>query len=152
MSQLAILSDTTILRYIDEGILKISPFSSDSLSPSGYDLRAGLDVEIPSGHQTLVHTLERVELPPSIAGELFIRSSFAREGLLGSFAFVDPGFKGQLTISVANLGRKDVRISKGERLVQIVFNELDMPSSRPYSGKYQDSKGVVGSKRFSIDM
>lgn len=132
--------------------MKITPFSNDSLSPSGYDLRAGQDMKIPSGHQTLIHTLERVELPPSIAGELFIRSSFAREGLMGSFAFVDPGFKGQLTISVANLGRKEIGISKGERLVQIVFNELDIPSSKPYAGKYQDSSGVVGSKRFSIDM
>ncbi|MDI9609042.1 MAG: dCTP deaminase [Candidatus Verstraetearchaeota archaeon] len=149
---MAILSDATILRYIDQGLLKIAPFSSDSLSPSGYDLRAGRDIEIQKGSQTLVHTLERVELPPSIAGELFIRSSFAREGLFGSFAFVDPGFKGQLTISIANLGLKEIMISKGERFVQIVFNELDMPSSRPYSGKYQDSKGVVDSKRFSIDM
>jgi len=148
VSQLAILSDASILRHIEAGILKIDPFSSDSLSPSGYDLRSGLDMEIPSGHQTLVHTLERVELPPSIAGELFIRSSFAREGLLGSFAFVDPGFKGQLTISVANLGRRGIMISKGERIVQIVFNELDAPTSRPYSGRYQDSRGVVGSKRF----
>ncbi|MEJ5292031.1 MAG: dCTP deaminase [Candidatus Methanosuratincola sp.] len=149
---MTILSDTTILRYIYEGMLKIDPFSSECLSPSGYDLRAGLDVEIPSGSQTLVYTLERVELPSSIAGELFIRSSFAREGLMGSFAFVDPGFKGQLTISVANLGRREILISKGERFVQIVFNELNMPSSRPYSGKYQDSRGVVESKRFSIDI
>ncbi|MCQ8892259.1 MAG: dCTP deaminase [Candidatus Methanosuratincola sp.] len=149
---MAILSDSSILRYVEAGILKIDPFSSDSLSPSGYDLRSGLDMEIPRGHQTLIHTLERVELPPSIAGELFIRSSFAREGLLGSFAFVDPGFKGQLTISVANLGLREIMISKGERIVQIVFNELDMPSSRPYSGRYQGSRGVVGSKRVSTDM
>ncbi len=144
---MTLLSDTSILGYINKGALKIDPFSSECLSPSGYDLRAGFDLEIPKGSHALISTLERVELPSSIAGQLFIRSSFAREGLLGSFAFVDPGFKGQLTISIANLGLRGVWISQGERLVQIVFNMLDSPSSHPYSGMYQDSRGIVGSKR-----
>lgn len=144
---MVILSDLGIMEQVERGNLKLEPFSKESLSASGYDLRSDVEIMIPSGSHALIHTLERVVLPPSIAGQLFLRSSFAREGLIGSFAFVDPGFRGQLTVSLVNLGKKEVVIGKGERFMQIVFHELDAPSSKPYSGKYQDSIGTVHSKR-----
>ncbi|MDI9643603.1 MAG: dCTP deaminase [Candidatus Verstraetearchaeota archaeon] len=142
------LSDLGILEQIEQGKLKLDPFSKDCLSASGYDLRSDVEIVLPKGAHALVHTLERVELPPYIAGQLFLRSSFAREGLIGSLALVDPGFRGQLTVSLVNMGSGNVAIDKGERLLQIVFHKLDRPSSRPYVGKYQDSVGTVESKRF----
>lgn len=144
---MTVLSDKSIIKCIEQGLLKIDPYSTACLSPSGYDLRSGIDVSLPGGACSLVNTLERVELSSSIAGQLFIRSSFAREGIIGSFGFVDPGFKGQLTVLIANLGTGEVLIRKGERFLQMVFHKLDSPSSRPYAGKYQDSNGIVQSRR-----
>jgi len=144
---MTILSGSDILAYIQKGELKITPFASESLSSAGYDLRSGVDVKIMPGGHVLVHTMEFVELGPSVCGQLSIRSSFAREGLLGSFALVDPGFRGQLTLMLANLGSTPVGIAKGERLAQIVFVRLSKASEKPYSGRYQDSIGTIRSKR-----
>ena len=144
---MATLSDQDLLAAIKCGSLKIDPFSEESLSPAGYDLRAGEVFTISRGMIELVHTMERVELPVDLCGRLFIRSSFAREGLVGSFALVDPGFRGQLTLAFLNMGKGDVVIAKGERIAQLVLGRLETPAKKPYSGRYQDSKGSVGSKR-----
>lgn len=141
------LSDRDITVEIMSGTLKIDPFSEASLSSAGYDLRAGEEYAILNGEMKLVHTMERVELPADLGGQLFIRSSFAREGLVGSFALVDPGFRGQLTLAFLNMGKGNVAIAKGERIAQLVLSRLTTPSEKPYSGRYQNSKGPVRSKR-----
>jgi dCTP deaminase len=144
---LAILSDTDILAALKSGDLRIEPLTETSLSSAGYDLRCGLAAEVQAKGHSLIHTLERVELCPSLCGQLFIRSSFAREGLFGSFALVDPGFRGQLTLCIANFGEKPVTIGEGERVAQLVFHRLASLSSKPYAGRYQDSTGIIKSRR-----
>jgi dCTP deaminase len=144
---MATLSDRDILAALERGAIKITPFSATSLSPAGYDLRAGAAYTIQRGNLELVHTMERVELPADIAGQILIRSSFAREGLVGSFALVDPGFRGQLTLAFLNMGEADAAIAEGERVAQIVLTRLESPAEKPYKGRYQDSKGSVESRR-----
>lgn len=141
------LSDRGILEAIEEGSLVIDPFSRECLSPAGYDVRCNSPLSIMPGRQALLHTVERLELGPTVCGEIFIRSSFAREGVFGSFAVIDPGFKGQLTLSLANLGASIVEVSQGERIAQVVFHRLSSPAEKPYSGRYQGSAGTVSSKR-----
>jgi dCTP deaminase len=150
---LATLSDGDILAALKTGAIKIAPFSEASLSPAGYDLRAGRTFTIPLRKVELLYTMERIELPADLSGQIFMRSSFAREGLVGSFALVDPGFRGQLTLTFLNMGKADVAIAEGERIAQLVLTRLESPAKKPYSGRYQDSKGSVGSKRnFSSNM
>jgi dCTP deaminase len=91
--------------------------------------------------------MERVELGRDLVGALHIRSSLAREGIVGSLALVDPGFRGQLTISLFNGGKKPVQLEAGERFVQISLHRLGREATTKYEGRYQDSAGVVGSRR-----
>jgi dCTP deaminase len=95
----------------------------------------------------LVATMERVELGVDLAGILQIRSSLAREGILASLALVDPGFRGQLTISLFNSSKKTVRLRAGERFVQLTLLRLGRQAAAKYEGRYQDSRGVVDSRR-----
>jgi dCTP deaminase len=95
----------------------------------------------------LVATLETVELGLNIVATLHIRSSLAREGLIGSFAVVDPGFRGQLTLNIHNVSNKEVTLKEGERIVQIMFHQLGSIAKKGYNGSYQDSKGIVKSRR-----
>ena len=142
-----VLSDSEIKALASVGKLKIDPFVESSLSPAGYDLRSGVEHVLKPLESVLLPTLERVELPKSVLGVLHLRSSFAREGVIASLALVDPGFRGQLTILLFNSGRNEVRIGRGERLVQIAFFELSREAEKGYSGSYQDSAGIVRSAR-----
>ncbi|NJE01748.1 dCTP deaminase [Thermococcus sp. JdF3] len=140
----------------------IEPFNEKSLQPAGYDLRVGreaymngelIDVEeagkvvIPPKTYALILTLERIGLPDDVMGDMKLRSSLAREGLLGSFAWVDPGWDGNLTLGIYNASDEPVELSYGERFVQIAFIRLEGPAKSPYRGNYQGSQHLALSKR-----
>ncbi len=145
------LSDSDIKNYVQKGKLKISPFTETALSPAGYDLSSANTKTLNSLESGLFHTLERIELPNNILGILHLRSSFTREGVIGSLALVDPGFKGQLTILLFNSGKEAITIKKSEPFIQITFFRLEKSASAGYRGRYQNSKGVVRSLRTHIE-
>ena len=141
------LSDAEIRDALSAKNLVIDPLDEASLNPAGYDLRLSAEVALAPSEHRLVATMERVELGRDLVGILHVRSSLAREGILASLALVDPGFRGQLTISLFNSGRKMIQLKAGERFVQLTFLRLGRQAAAKYEGRYQDSLGVVGSRR-----
>lgn len=152
-----ILPDHKIVKEI-----LIEPFNERSLQPAGYDLRVGNEamingkfinvkeegkVVIPPKTYALVLTLERIKLPDDVLGEMRLRSSLCREGLLGSFAWVDPGWDGNLTLGIFNSSNEEIILEYGERFVQMVFHRLEEAASKPYRGNYQGSQHLALSKR-----
>jgi dCTP deaminase len=144
---LTVLSDKEILEHLERGEIVITPFEPTCLSPAGYDLRSASKLTIKPKRYELTATLERVELALNVIASLHIRSSLAREGVIGSFAAVDPGFRGQLTLNLHNDGENAVVIGEREPIVQIVFHKLGHRATQGYGGVYQDSKGIIKSKR-----
>src|SRR6266581_2504000 len=140
------LSDNEIIGAIKTGLFHIVP-RNPKLNPAGIDLRADRSLVLRPGQQKLVATIERVELSENFLGILHIRSSLAREGIVASLALVDPGFRGQLTVSLHNAGDRLVSLRKGERFIQLSLLRLGMPARHSYVGKYQNSGGVVKSRR-----
>lgn len=151
-----ILSDKEITELIDENRLGIDGFKEENLTPNGYDLSiAEVSVEgrrpqssgtavIPAATWFAVSTQEYVKFPTDIAGELWIRTSWARQGILASFGMIDAGFEGNLTLSALNT-HKEVEIPVGETFAQMVFHKLSRDSEKDYSersGNYQGQKGV----------
>jgi dCTP deaminase len=140
------LSDKEIASAIEKGELKILP-RGYRLNPAGVDLRIDRDIRLKPKQQLLVASIERVELSDRIVGFLHLRSSLAREGLFASLALVDPGFRGQLTVSLYNSGDSLVNLAKGERFIQLSLLRLGKPAIKKYAGRYQNSSGVVTSRR-----
>ena len=140
------LSDAEITASIKTGQVQVRP-RVVKLNPAGVDLRIDRDLTMKPGQQTLVASIERVELSEKFLGILHLRSSLAREGVIASLALVDPGFRGQLTVSLYNAGDRQVRLRKGERFIQLSLLRLGRPSIQGYGGRYQDSRGVVKSRR-----
>ncbi len=141
-----VLSDKEIASAIKKRELRILP-QGFRMNPAGVDLRIDRDVRLKSREQLLVASIERVELSNHIVGFLHLRSSLAREGLFASLALVDPGFRGQLTVSLYNSGDSAVNLAKGERFIQLSLLRLGKPAIKQYAGRYQNSSGVVSSRR-----
>jgi len=143
-----ILSSSEIARRMEQtpavGKLVINPYLSECQQPASYDLRSATDITLEQGKCTLVSTLEWVELPTDLAGTLMCRSSFGRKGVLLGAGYVDPGFRGHLTLCLTNMG-DDLVVRKNDRVVQLILHEVK-GSSNGYAGRYQDSVGVVGAK------
>jgi len=145
---LTVLSDAEIREHLETGEIKLEPSDlSACLNPAGYDLRCSRTVVLKPKQYELVATLETVELGLGVVAFLHIRSSLAREGVVGSFAVVDPGFRGQLTLNLHNVSEKEVTLKESERIVQIVFHLLGSTAKTGYNGSYQNSKGIVTSRR-----
>ncbi len=60
--------------------------------------------------------------------------------------FIDPGFRGQLTLCMTNLGHDDITLQKNDRIAQMILHEVRNGNQR-YDGSYQDSRGVVEAKK-----
>jgi len=81
-----------------------------------------------------------------VCAQLWLRSSYARKGLLSSFGKVDSGFEGALTIPLCNSTNRPFELKIGERFLQIVFERLLSHPQALYhqrSGHYQGSVGIT---------
>lgn len=178
-----ILQDKKILEYLQNENLRITPLPShEQIQPASIDLRLGKEyltqivseksidpknnspkyqsmhgdaIIIPPGEFLLATTIEKIELPSTLIARVEGRSSLARLGIqIHCAGFVDPGFIGQITLELKNIGCNSVTLYEGMRICQIVFEELHGEPSRVYGecgNKYQNQEGVVGSLLFYDD-
>lgn len=78
------------------------------------------------GMLALVPTLEWIKLPPNLQGIVTARSSWAREGLsIATASLIHPGYKGVITLELANLGQIPLGLYPGLRIAQIAFHTLN---------------------------
>jgi dCTP deaminase len=86
------------------------------------------------GEFVLGTTSEWVELPNDIVARIEGKSSLGRLGLIvhATAGFVDPGFKGTLTLEITNLTRVPIVLWPGKPIAQLSFMTLDRPAERPY--------------------
>lgn len=169
-----ILSDKTLMKMLDEHTLVVSPIEPEQIQPASIDIRIGntysivedsassiinLDDEITykrittdkyillPGQFVLATTMEFVELPDNLTAFVEGRSSLGRLGLfIQNAGWVDPGFKGEITLELFNANRYAIELNAGRRVGQLVFAQLDDNALNPYRGKYQGQRGATGSK------
>jgi dCTP deaminase len=106
----------------------------------------------------LATTLETITLPDDIVARVDGRSSLGRLGLLvhATAGYVDPGWKGKLTLELSNQSQMPIALYYGMRISQISFLELSSAAERPYGtpglgSKYQGQTGPTPS-RISEDL
>lgn len=171
-----ILSDKTILKMLDEKSLVINPVTKEQIQPASVDIRLGNTFSVvddtPSniitlesqisyktittdtylimpGEFVLATTMEYFELPDNLTAFVEGRSSLGRMGLfIQNAGWVDPGFKGEITLELYNANRCAIELKAGRRVGQLVFAEMDEPALNSYNGKYQGQMGATGSRVF----
>jgi dCTP deaminase len=86
------------------------------------------------GEFVLGQTLEWVELPDDLVARLEGKSSLGRLGLLihSTAGYVDPGWKGNLTLELSNVASLPIALYFGMKIGQISFFAMSSPVDRPY--------------------
>ncbi len=156
---MSVLSDADIVAARANGELAIEPFLEKNLTPNGYDVSieevavpsASLRVRegvarIPALTRFAVSTKETVTLGRGLAAQIWLRTTWARRGVLASFGMIDAGFSGTLTFGAFNASADVLEIPIGERFAQLVFLTLASGASATYekrSGTYQGQRGVT---------
>jgi dCTP deaminase len=107
------------------------------------------------GEFVLGQTIEWVELPDDLVARLEGKSSLGRLGLLihSTAGYVDPGWKGKLTLELSNVANLPIALYFGMKIGQISFFEMSSPVDRPYGSaglgsKYQGQSEPTASAFF----
>jgi dCTP deaminase len=118
------------------------------------------ETHVDEGEEFILHpgdfvlgtTKERVEIPADLIAHVEGRSSFGRLAVVihATAGVVDPGYCGQITLELSNLGTAPVALKPDTRISQLIFTELKRPAERPYGSergsKYQDQSGPQASR------
>lgn len=112
-------------------------------------LKEGQYFEILPREFIIASTLERVEINNlNIMAVLYPRSSFNRRGLSVDLSgIVDTGYKGKLMIPIRNNTNQIVKIYPGERICQLVFQDLKSELTREEA----DTHGVEKAKNLGLE-
>lgn len=168
-----ILSDKTLWTMLENNTLTISPLTPEQVQPASVDIRLGTTFSVvedsPEGIITmdkeiryktiqsdtymllpnqfvLATTMETIALPDDLTAFVEGRSSLGRMGLfIQNAGWVDPGFRGEITLELYNANRCAIELRAGRRIGQLVFARMDQAALHPYAGKYQGQKGATGS-------
>lgn len=175
-----ILSDQDIKKYLTEDwrdedgvperLIDINPCNLEDIQPASYELHLGNQLSYPyyddpvgtngdteywlgPGQFILGTTKEEISLSPYIAAELRGKSSLGRLGLSihSTAGWIDPGFKGQITLELKNDGFQAIILKPGMKIGQIVFMYLTSKSLKPYGSEglgshYQNQRGPTRSE------
>lgn len=111
--------------------------------------------DIQPGEFLLASTQEVVKVGPTVVGRVEGKSSLARVGLVVHVTggFIDPGFQGHITLEIANLMNRPLRLYSGMRIAQIAFSAVQGEVQNPYdstTGHYQQQRGPTES-RYVLD-
>jgi deoxycytidine triphosphate deaminase len=101
------------------------------------------------GKYYLIKTMEKVNLPVTLSGIIFPRTTMFRSGLGLFNGVVQPGYQGELTFGVCNLGKSNIRISFGARVVHITFHEV-LGEGNQYRGQWQGGRVATQGKEVQV--
>ncbi len=108
------------------------------------------------GEFCLGRTLERVELPDDLVARVEGKSSLGRLGLIvhATAGFVDPGWRGTLTLELNNLTRVPIKLYTGLPIAQLSVMALDRPAERPYGspdlGSHYQGQVAATESRYGV--
>ena len=151
-----ILNNKQIEEAYQKGEIVINPFDEKQIQAASYDFRLGeqgatttskkiINIKqngyllIQPGDFGVVMVLEEIRLGPQYAARFGLRSKYARKGLIATTGpQIDPGFHGRLVLGVTNLTPKPISLPYNDDIITLEFHHLAEPSTKPYSGPYQD--------------
>lgn len=95
---------------------------------AGLDLSSAYDSVIPPGEARRVKTEIAVTIPENCYGQIAERSGFSYDNevsILGGV--VDRDYTGELVIQLLNHGKTQLKISRGDRIAQLICHKIAYP-------------------------
>lgn len=117
-------SKKAILKAIDMGLLKISPFEESQVELAHINLHLSdgeAKVAIPAKGFVLAQTAEKLTFADSICGLVEGRASLAKKGISieQSSTFVEPGTDNTITLEIFNASDGEVVLKSGSEIAKL---------------------------------
>ena len=96
---------------------------------SGVDLSAAIseNITIEPGETKAIPTAMQLEIPRGYEGQIRPRSGLALKhnvGILNSPGTIDADYRGEVQVILTNFGKKDFLIHRGDRIAQLVIQQI----------------------------
>jgi dCTP deaminase len=146
----------------------VTPFEENQVNSASYDVRVSdhwicptrdpEELHAPSiklfpGEVVLASTMEYVRIPRNVACDLKLKSTLGRLWINHSLAgWCDPGFEGEITLELQNLGPQPFILEAGRRIAQLIFIAMESEPDVAYgdpgsSSHYQGQRGTTPARR-----
>lgn len=146
-----VLSDKSILKWIEDEELSIEEFDQTRLQPASYDAHAHFQLgpagryipikkklTIPGRGYARVKTLEHFLLSKNLSGHFGASSILGERGLmLSSGGHIHPGYDGFIMVTVINFTDEPAYITTEDRFLSVSFQHVDQTPERAYDGRNQ---------------
>ena len=123
-----------------------------STGASGFDLYCTEDRTIMPREVHVVGTGSYFEIPDDFEGEVSLRSSYGKKGLVipNAPGIIDSDYRGEVKVILANISNTPVELVKGHRIAQIRFGvvlpfEMDNVNNVEDLGETDRGNGGFGS-------
>lgn len=171
-----IVSGESVKERVSKGEVVIKPVEDNQFQPASVDMRLGneflvvdennvgsIDLNsearykeiqsnefyVPPKSFVLAKTKEYIEIPLDCSAFVEGRSSIGRLGLfIQNAGWIDPGFKGTITLELFNACNVPIKLESNRRICQLVFVKMDKTLDEGYKGKYLGQVKVTGSRVF----
>jgi len=98
-------------------------------------------IEIYPNSYVTGQSIEAFDIPPDVFGLVFGKSSYARLGIEIIVTPIEPGWRGRITVGIANHQKSPIKVYANEGIAQIVFFQGE-PCLTTYNGNYQDQENI----------
>lgn len=99
-----------------------------SIRAAGYDLYASEEAEVPARGKALISTGLRIKVPTGTYGRIAPRSGLAWKHHLDVGAgVIDEDYRGEVKVVIFNLGPDAYAVGKGERIPQLICEQIAYP-------------------------
>lgn len=130
-------------------IQKLDP--SATLPSYSYEGDAGMDLfsleesEILPGEKASIHTGIKVAIPRGYAGFIWDKSGLAVKYSLKTMAgVIDSGYRGEIMVVLANLGKETYKVGRGSKVAQLVVKPVEIPELEEGEVGEDTERGVKG--------
>lgn len=110
----------------------------------GYDLVAREGVEILAGRVGKVPVGVCLEMAPGTEAQVRPRSGLTLRGLIGVLGTIDSDYRGEIGVLLHNTTGEHATVRAGERVGQLVFARVVLPTLKPVEKLTDTARGAGG--------
>lgn len=114
-----------------------------------YDPKKKSSFVFKQGSFYLIKTIEKVNTPKNLTILFTPRTTIFRSGVMIFTAACSPGYCGELTFAIANLGPCEVEIELGARIAHAIFFQIKGETNL-YRGQWQGGRVTTSKKEKQI--
>ena len=133
-----------------DGFLGIEERKTPEINPvAKFDKDKKSSFVFESGKYYLIKTIEKVNTPEDLLILFRPRTTIFRSGLMIFTGNASPGYCGELTFGMANLGQGKIEIEMGARVVHAMFYRIE-GQTNPYRGQWQGGRVAAENRETQI--